>query len=175
MWRTFFISFVCAVLTACGGHLAPRDADGNPQLQRLDNAALSQPANRAPQQLRLEDIASMSQAGRSSAEIITRMRETGTRLAMDENQQQVLRRHGVPEGTIEAMIAAEHEAKRIDKLTAEADRAATQKRQEEARRDWYRSYDPYPYYGPFGGWHPYFGYSRFGHSHGWHSGIGWGW
>lgn len=116
----------------------------------------------------------MSDAGRSSDEIIARMRATGTRLAMDEAQQAALRAHGVPSSTIEALIAAEREAQRIDELTVEADRAAMQKQQEEARRERYRHYDPYPY--PYyGRWHPYFGYSRYRHFDGWHGGLGWGW
>lgn len=113
----------------------------------------------------------MSDAGQSPDEIIARMRATGTRLAMDDAQQASLQKRGVPQSTIEALIAAERQARRIDELTAEADRAAMSKRQEEARRDYYRSYDPYPY----GRWHPYFGYSRYRHSHGWHGGLGWGW
>lgn len=174
MWRVFSISLLCTVLSACATHLGPRDADGNPQLQRLDPGALTDPANRAPRRLDLADVAAMSDAGRSSDEIIARMRATGTRLAMDEAQQAALRAHGVPSSTIEALIAAEREAQRIDELTVEADRAAMQKQQEEARRERYRHYDPYPY--PYyGRWHPYFGYSRYRHFDGWHGGLGWGW
>lgn len=180
MPRTVSISLLCIALSACATHVAPRDADGNPLLQRANELAPGNAANIAPRKLGLDDIAAMAAAGRSDGEIVTRMRATGTRLAMDEAQQRALRDLGVRQSTIDALVAAEREAQRVDTLTAEADRDATRRRQEDARREWYRRYDPYPYpysypYPYWGGWHPYFGYSRFGDFRGWHGGIGWGW
>ncbi|HEY9381329.1 MAG TPA: hypothetical protein VIQ01_08795 [Burkholderiales bacterium] len=167
------VLLLCAVLSGCATHMGQRDAAGNPDLQRLSAAQLAERAAQAPAKLGVAEVAALARQGQSSNEIVSRMRASGSRLNMDAEQQSVLRKLGVSEAVIDALVTAEAEARRTDRITADVDRAATRKQAAEARREMYRSYayDPYPY----GMWYPYFGYGRFGHHSGWHSGIGWGW
>lgn len=167
------VLLLCSVLSGCATHMGQRDAAGNPGLQRLSAEQLAEQAAQAPTKLGVAEIAALARQGRSPNEIVARMRASGSRLNMDVEQQYALRKLGVSETVIGALITAEAEARRTDRVTAEADRAAIRKREEEAQREMYRSYayDPYPY----GMWYPYFGYSRFGHHSGWYGGIGWGW
>lgn len=170
MRSLYLLSLVCLALLGCATPVQ-RDAQGNPLLQRLDPETLaSQPV---PQKLGVQEIAALARQGSSSAEIIGRMRATGSRLEMNTAQQQALRERGVDEATIRALIDAEQEAKRTDRLTAEADQAAVQRAQ--ARRQMYRS-RYYDYYDPWWGRpYPYLGYGWYGHRRGWHSGFGWSW
>lgn len=173
MRSLYVITFLCATLAGCATHPGQRDAAGNPDLERLSVAQMAERAAQAPAKLGVVEIAALAHQGLPANEIVARMRASGSRLDMDPEQQNALRKLGASEAVIDALIAAESEARRTDRVTAEADRAARRKQQAEARREMYRSYgyDPYPY----GNWYPYFGYSRFGHHNGWHSGIGWGW
>lgn len=173
MRSLYLITCLCTALAGCAAHIGQRDATGNPNLQRLSEAQLAERAAQAPAKLGVAEVAALAHDGLTANAIAARMRASGSRLEMDAEQQNALRKLGVSEEVIGALIAAESEAQRTDRLTAEADRAAQRRQQAEARREMYRSYgyDPYPY----GNWYPYFGYSRFGHHSGWHSGIGWGW
>lgn len=166
------VLLLCTVLSGCATPMGKRDAAGNPDLQRLSAEQLADRAAEAPAILGVAEVATLARQGQSPNEIVARMRAGGSRLKMDTEQQNALRKLGVSEAVIGALIAAEAEARRTDRVTAEADRAARRKREEEARREMYRSYDPYPY----GMWYPYFGYGRFGHHSGWYGGINaWGW
>ena len=165
------LGLLCAVLAGCATSVQ-RDAAGRPLLQRADPQTLEDSLRRVPGKLSLGEVAVMAREGRSAEEIVARMRATGTRFALDEDQRRMLREQGVPERVIAALIAAEKEAQRVDRLTAEADREAQSQRRARAYRNWSRAY---PYYDPWWGWHPYLGYSRFRRFHGWHGGIGWGW
>lgn len=172
MRSVYLIALLCTVLAGCATS-GQRDAAGNPALQRLSAAQLAERAAQAPARIGVTEVAALAQQGQSANEIVARMRASASRLKMDAEQQSALRALGVSEAVIDALIAAENEARRTDRLTVEADRAAQRKQEEATRRQIYRSYayDPYPY----GMWYPYVGYGRFGHHSGWHSGIGWGW
>lgn len=172
MQRLYTTALLITLLTGCASHVAQRDATGSPSLQRLSSAELAERAKQVPSILGVPDIVALSREGHAADEIVARMRATGSRLQMSRDQQSILRQHGVPDATIAALVDAEAEAQRTDRITAEADRAATRKQHDEARREIYRSYS----YDPYWGWpHSSLGYGwHRGHS-GWHSGIGWGW
>lgn len=163
---------LCVALVGCAAAPSPRDATGNPQLQRIDEGEAERAARHA-RTLSVDDVIALARQGHSADEIVARMRATGTRFAMDPAQQGALRRGGAPQALISALVAAEAEAKETDRLTEEADRAAARRAAEEARREWYRSWSADPYWW---GWpHPYFGYGWYGHHRDWYGGLGWGW
>ena len=135
-----------------------RDTDGQPVLQRWTGETVP------PAKIDIADVAALSREGYGAEQIVARMRATGSRLGMEPAQQRELQRRGVPQSTIDALVDAEAEARRVDRLTIDADRAANRRRVEERRI----YYQPYPYA------HPLYGYGWHRH-HGWHSGILFGW
>ncbi len=163
---------LCAMLIGCAATPGQRDAAGNPELVRLDAAGAAFAARQAPHPLSIEDVLALARQGHPPEEIVARMRATGTRLAMDPAQQTALRRQGASATLVDALVAAEAEAKRTDRLTEEADRAAERRAAERARQEAYRAWSADPYWM----WpHPYLGYGWYGHRRDWYGGIGWGW
>lgn len=173
MRATFLLPpILCVALVACAGVSSPRDAAGNPQLQRLDEGEAERAAQHA-RALNMEDVIALERRGRTPAEIVARMRATGTRFDMDAAQQAALQRRGASAALIDALVAAEAQAKQTDRFTEEADRAAARRAADEARQEAYRAWSRDPYW--WGGPYPYFGYGWYGHRRDWYGGLGWGW
>lgn len=156
---------LCLALTGCATSQGLRDATGNPQLVRLAPNAV-QPAPTHP--LSMTEVLTLARHGHPAEDIVARMRASATRFDMNDADRAALRRGGASPALIDALATAEAQAKQIDRLTAEADRAAEQAQRERARRqacclarpafdDW-----GYPFYPHVG-----FGYYRFGHRSGW--------
>lgn len=156
---------LCLALAGCAASQGSRDAAGNPQLTRLD-PDIVQPAR--THALSMADVLALARHGHPDEDIVARMRASGTRFDMSEADQAALRRGGAAPHLVDALVAAEAQARQTDRLTAEADLTAEQVRRERAQR---RASCTAPaacdYWGyPF---HPHigFGYYRFGHRSGW--------
>lgn len=166
------LHILCVALVGCAAVPGPRDASGHPQLQRLDGREVERTAQRA-HTLNMEDVAALERQGHSPEEIVARMRATGTRFKMDATQQAALQRRGASAALIDALVAAEAQAKQTDRLTEEADRATARRAADQARQEAYRAWSRDPYW--WGGPYPYFGYGWYGHRRDWYGGLGWGW
>ncbi len=153
----------------------PRDAFGNPMLERLSQQELPRSAPRVS----LDEVVAMSRSGRSAEEITLRLQQSGSRFNLSEAERKSLRERGVEERVIAFIDSYEREAKRTDAITAQVDREA----QARQRREAIERSSPYPYYGypygvpyPHGYWgprvYPYggYGWSRWGSR--WYGGVG---
>lgn len=170
----FFLGFIpifgILLLAACANE-GVRDSDGQPLLQRLPEGTVIA----APQRLDAIDVVAMEKAGHPPIQILESMRSTGSRIPMNASQEKHLRDLGASSALIEALKVADARVREADRLTAEADKAAQERRRREeweAARDYY--YDPYPSYGYPWGVYPYVGYGS-GYHDGWYGGVGFGW
>jgi hypothetical protein len=162
--------FVALILVGCST-TGPRGNAGQPPLQRLSAGDTIAPK---PKKLGVEDVAALERRGDSPDQIVARMRDTGSRLSMDATQQSRLRELGVSTAVIDALIDAEREARRTDRITKEVDRAAKEReRAQRAEALWSTPYDNYPY-SYWGGPSTYMG---FGIGSRGYRGMygGWGW
>ena len=177
MIRIAFYMLICAMLGGCVTEL-PRNAAGQPRLERVGEERVVH-APRAP--LSLPELARMEKSGVPTPEIVARLRGTGQKIAFDAGAQARLRELGASENLLQALRDAEAQARETDRINAEVDRKARERREyvySYAYPSYYAypassyPYNAYPYWGRF---YPYIGYS-WGHYHrGWGSGIYWSW
>jgi hypothetical protein len=93
--------------------------------------------------------------------------DSGARLQLTPEQAAEMRRQGVDPRVVDYIVGVESEAKRVDQITAQADRDAA------ARAAWDRAW----YYGGWYGWPrvvPYGGYAWYPGGSGWYGGVGFG-
>lgn len=164
--------FAAALLATVAGCATPpgvgrRDAQGNPVLSRLPPEELARAARAAPVPLTRDAIVRMSQY--TPPELVIRQYvESGTRLPLTPEQGAEMRGQGVDPLVVDFILAAEVEAQRVDRITAQADRESA------ARAAWDRSWYHSGWYGAYG-WprvYPYGGYAWYPRGSGWYGGVG---
>lgn len=171
--RALLIAVAIYTLAACASTVGERDALGNPKLDRLSAEQVARLGPAHPRKLSVDDIVRLSREGVPPQQIIDRYYHSGTRLKLKDAQLTELRQRGVDQRVVDYIVQAEIQAETTDRITAQADREASERARRELERS-YRYYDPWwePYYGWGPRVYPYFGYgwSRWGS--GWYGGLG---
>jgi hypothetical protein len=158
---------VALLAAGCAHNTVQRDATGNPVMARMSPEELARANPPAARPMVADDLVRLSRTT-PPEELIKIYQQSGTRLRLTEAQARDLRARGVDQRVIEHVLAAEAEAQRTDRITAEVDRQAAARRRAE------QGTYAYPGYGPAYAPHlyPYGGYSRGPWGSGWSTGVG---
>lgn len=142
-------------LTAACTSLPDRHTPGKVERLSPQAAANTAPAPKAP--LTLEDISALHRSGASPAEILAKLRDTGTMLRLTAADILVLNRYGVTNTIIDALLDAERSAQRdvcagdLARLEQNAQLLLLRQRQEWMFRC--QTLMPPPFYPPPYFWH----------------------
>ena len=174
--RALILAASLSLVAGCAtDNVGKRDAQGNPQLERLTAAELAHLKPVRPFPLLPDDLVRLTRQGLTPDEIIDRYYQSGSRLKLTDAERSQLRREGVSQRVLDYLVIHEQRAEKIDALTAEADRAAAE-RLEAMRAYWYYGYGYDPWWGSPYYWgprvYPYLGYSFSNWGSGWYGGIG---
>lgn len=173
--RCRFLGLVVAIglttgITSGCANVNQRDAAGNPLIMRASPDQLAAGAQQAPARMTIEDLVQQSRQGASTEQIMARYRASGTRMQLSERQAADLGARGVAPETIAAVIAAEREALRTDRVTAQVDQERAARERADRALQNRPVYPPGYSYGPRVA--PYFGYGWGPRGRGWSSGVG---
>lgn len=152
MLRNILISALTLWLAGCATTPTPPETTG--KIERLTPEELARMLPRPDPRLPLEQLVRMSKQGKTAADVIASIRQTGSRYALSASQAIELHRQGVDKEVLDYIQSAREQELRdrmADEINQREQRHAEQlRREQELRRNSYY-YDPWwPRYPGFG-------------------------
>jgi len=156
--RPLFLALLILTLTAACSSLPDKHSPGKVERLAPETAELATKAAPTPKPaLTLEDISALHRNGASSADILAKLRDTGTTLRLTAADILLLNRYGIPNTLIDALLDAERSAQRdvcigdLNRLEQNAQLLLLRQRQEWMFRC--QTMMPSPFFPPPFFWH----------------------